>query len=285
MKKIFSTLALAVALSTAFVSCNQDDNSNEANFDVNGGQMRYLFIPTGVSELSVNNESVTTIEIPVGVTTVSGTDRTIGVSVDAASSTAPANSYTLTTTSVTIPAGSFQGVVSVSGNFENVPEEGVSTIVLKLDVPESEILDDKGTHTINVFRSCPTDSVAGMYSVTTTYTVHDFLPDFATYTMETEVTAVAGQENTFRVADFSGGLYSVGPYNDAYGTGSAGQANNIDLVFTISCGVLTWSGQNDPYGAINMQGTNSYDASTGVITISWNAVGYNETGVSVYTPL
>ena len=82
-------------------------------------------------------------------------------------------------------------------------------------------------------------------------------------------------------ADFTGGLYSDGgPYSGAYNT-SATYAE-----ITENCGLISWSGQSDPWGAMIplAGGENSVDAN-GVITISWYCEGYGENGVSVYTPL
>lgn len=126
--------------------------------------------------------------------------------------------------------------------------------------------------------SCPS-TLEGMYDVTTTYTSHDFLPDFSTNTTTAEI--VKEGAGLYSVADFSGGLYaSDGPYGTAYGT------TGLPLEFSDVCGQISWTGQSDPWGAVIPLdgGTNSVDPATGVITVSWFCEGYGETGVSVYTP-
>jgi hypothetical protein len=126
--------------------------------------------------------------------------------------------------------------------------------------------------------SCPSD-LAGMYSVTTTYGFHDFLPDFATNTTTAEI--IEEGDGIYSVADFSGGLYApTGPYGINYGT------DGLPVNFLDICNNISWTNQSDPWGACipAPTGTNSVDITTGVITVSWFCEGYGENGVSVYTP-
>ena len=264
-------------------------------FDYDNGQTAYLF-STATSSLIANSTGVTTVEIPVGVTTRSNVDRTIPIIVDPTSTALP-NSYAIDQASLVIPAGSFNAKVKVSGVFANIPN-ATRTLVLKFG---GTALPGNTTHTVNISRFCST-ALAGNYRVVTTYTAHDFLPSYATNTIASVAVTAAAGVNRYRVLDFSGGLYATGPYATSYGTGSAGNAANRDLTFTVNCGDITWTGENDPYGALIPQslysGTpvagayalttpvaSTYNATTGVITIAWYAVRYGESGVSVYTPL
>ena len=133
---------------------------------------------------------------------------------------------------------------------------------------------------VDVPMSCVSD-LAGAYSVTTTYGYHDFLPDYSSNTMNIDVVQVS--DGVYSVFDFSGGLYSSGPYSSAYGTGDS----SFTVTFRDTCNNISWTGQSDPWGACIPAdgGTNSVDSSTGVITISWYCEGYGENGVSVYTPI
>lgn len=267
-------------LAAAFVACEED----RVVLDVDGGPTEYLFPESG-SDLPVAEEGVSTAIVEVAVTTTSGSDRTIPVSIDPAS-TALASEYSIDASSLVIPAGSLVGQIKITGNFDALPNGVTRQLIFTLNEDEVTIMDDRSFHILNIFRACPTD-IAGSYSVTTTYGFHDFLPNFSSYTMTTEITVPpAAADNTYAVADFSGGLYSVGPYASAYGTGSAGQAGNRDLIFQVNCGTITWSGQSDPWGSIipTPGGVNTYNEDTGVLTISWTATGYGENGVSVYTP-
>lgn len=137
----------------------------------------------------------------------------------------------------------------------------------------------KSAISTNIPVSCPS-SLGGMYSVTTVYGFHDFLADYPMNTQEVEIKEI--RSGIYMVDDFSGGLYAAeGPYGDAYGT------TGFPVEFQDICDNISWSGQSDPWGAVNPTdgGTNKVDPATGVITISWTCDAYGENGVSVYTPL
>lgn len=267
MKKVF----LLFAVISLIVSCQEDDSNNIS-------QTAYLFSSTN-SDLPASNAFESFVEFEVGVTTKSSSDRTVTLTVDP-ESTATSNMYTIEPSTIVIPAGKYSTKVKIVANFENVPESGSASLILRLG-GDIDVMPGKDIHVVNLYRFCLSD-LAGLYSVTTNYVFHDFLPNYSTNTTTATITALAA-ENTYSTPDFSGGLYSVGPYASAYGTGNA----NNSLVFTVNCDNVTWTGQSDPWGAIipTAGGVNSYNASTGVITMSWFCVGYGESGVSVYTPL
>lgn len=125
--------------------------------------------------------------------------------------------------------------------------------------------------------SCPS-ALEGEYSVTTTYSAHDFYPDFDSHTMDVTVTKVA--DGIYSVEDFSGGLYSVGPYSDEYST------TGLPAEFKEVCSAISWELQSDPWQALlPVDGfENTVDLNTGVITITVTGEQYGETWTSVYTP-
>lgn len=125
---------------------------------------------------------------------------------------------------------------------------------------------------------CAILDLGGQYSVTTSYGFHDFLPDYATNTMQMAV--IPNGDGTYSPEDFSGGLYGSGPYVDAYGTSALS-----DVAISELCGAVSWSGASDPWGDLIMTpgGVNEVDDS-GVMTLSWTALGYGENGVSIYSP-
>lgn len=123
-------------------------------------------------------------------------------------------------------------------------------------------------------------SLAGKYEATTNYGQHDFLPDYASATIISTITEVSS--NVYSIDDASGGLYSVGPYVDAYGT------SGIAFEFTHdpATNAITWMDQSDPWGSFDPtpDGVNTYDPETQTLTISWTCAGYGESGVTVYAP-
>ncbi|MDP2161004.1 MAG: hypothetical protein Q8K02_11015 [Flavobacterium sp.] len=269
MKKIF--LLVSVFSLMVFSSCSEDD-SNDL-----GGRTSYLFSTTE-SDLSVSNTGVSEVEIEIGVTTRTNADRTIGFSIDP-SSTATPNQYTIDASSLVIPAGQYTTKVKVTGNFDNLEQGVTSTLILNLDV-DGDVMPGKGVHTVSIYRFCLSD-LAGNYSVTTTYGFHDFLPTYATNTMNVEIFANP-VENSYYVLDFSGGLYSTGPYCPAYNT--CNNPNNR-MDFQVNCNTVSWTGQTEPYGPLVMDGPSTYNPVTGVITLRWRATAYGEFATSVYTPL
>lgn len=277
MKK-FNLFKIAIlAFSLALVSC---DGENE-NLKSYSGVAVYGYNITA-SNLPVSNSEPSIALIEVGASDKSSVDRAISVVVDP-SSTATPDQYTIDASSLVIPANEHIAKVRVTANYDNIADDTVETLVLNL-VVDGIILDGKDVHTLSMFRFCPTD-LEGSYSVTTTYGAHDFLATFPTNTQTVDISTAAGV-NMYSVTDFSGGLYGPGgPYDVNYGTGAVSQAGNRDLVFAVNCGVISWSNQSDPWGAIIASGTNIYNPTTGVITISWECLRYGENGVSVYTPL
>lgn len=270
MKKI---LLLTVFSVFALIGCDTDDDK----LIYKGDDIAYFDTASATFLVTDDNPS---FQIKILTTTLSDTDKTYNVSVvEVEDDTLPAAGLeaVLSTTTVTIPAGEYFGFITVNGNFAAALETG-SRLNLRLEDATGKVAGFKNTFALDVFKLCESD-LAGVYNVTTTYGFHDFLPNFSSNTIEGVVITSEGG-NVYSVADFSGGLYSVGPYADAYGT------DNVDnsLVFSDVCGNISWTGQSDPWGAINMNGVNSVDPATGVITISWFCVGYGENGVSVYTP-
>jgi len=122
MKK-YSFLMIFIIL---FISCEED----LVVFDNENGQTAVSFGTTSYN-LSVPAEGVS-IEVPVNVTTVAGTDRTFDVTVDDTSTGVAAN-YSIG--SVTIPANSYNGLLIVGLNFSPLVDGEVYTLNLNLSAP------------------------------------------------------------------------------------------------------------------------------------------------------
>lgn len=144
MKKLF----VFIAMLGLFASCEEE----LVVYDVENGQT--------LAQFSSNSATVPTPEegaetsVIVLVTTASEQDRQINVSVNEEASTASADQYTVS--ALTIPAGSYEGTVTISANFEALPEQGSTTLVLELDgVGSGETLVEKETFTVEFFRKCP----------------------------------------------------------------------------------------------------------------------------------
>lgn len=123
---------------------------------------------------------------------------------------------------------------------------------------------------------CPSD-LGGTYTVVTTYTKHDFLPDYPENTMTIEIEDLGN--GAYKVSDASGGLYSSGPYSTEYGT------TGLPFEFTDACGKISWQAQVDPWQSlVPVAGMPNFVDDNGVITITMQGTVYGEQWTSVYTP-
>ena len=145
MKKYISIFALILI---GFTSCEED----LVVFDNENGQTLAQF--SQVSGVIPTPLDGATLEVTVGVTTKSDSDRTVSLGVDA-SSTASPDQYSLN--SLTIPAGAFDATLVITSNFEALPEEGSVNLVLNLtDISgTSDIQFANSTLSVNLFRECP----------------------------------------------------------------------------------------------------------------------------------
>jgi len=149
MKNILKFSPIIFTLFFLAISCEED----LVVYDVDGGQTLAAFV-TGTQTLPVPDTGDSAI-IQVGVTTRSNSDRTITLSVDP-SSTANPSEYTIDQSTLVIPAGKFVGNVVVNGNFDFIPETGLTSLILKLESVEgADILEGNLTNQINFFRFCP----------------------------------------------------------------------------------------------------------------------------------
>ena len=271
MKKLYYLVVVLLAIS--FTSCEDESHGvEENNFEGNlayfssGSQGEFLVTP--------NAEGYS---IQVGATSKSDSDRTYTVLVSSESSAAEGVDYSVGN-SVTIPAGEYFGEIVVEGIFAGTTADG-SELILSLQGDSSDLAMVNNSFSLGIFQKCVSD-LGGKYSVTTTYGYHDFLPNYNPNTMEMEIVVKDQDAGLYEIGDFSGGLYSVGPYTN-YGTG----ADSFTVEFTENCGNISWAEQTDPWGecVATTDGVNSVDFSSGKITISWTCVGYGENGVSVYT--
>jgi len=269
MKKLlYAFLMLAV-----FISCENEDHGVDVN-NYNGPNITYFTNGIAGNYFVTPDAGVNSIQI--GATSISTSERTYTLQVDTSSTAQEGVDFNFVNPSVTIPAGDYFGEILIQGIFEGTTSSG-SNLIINL-VGDDVMTGSK--YTLFIVQQCVSD-LAGMYSVTTTYGYHDFLPDYATNTMEAEIVEI--ESGLYQVEDMSGGLYSTGPYSTNYGTDST----SFTVQFSENCGLISWEGQSDPWGPVVPLegGTNSVDLNTGVITISWFAEKYGENGVSVYTPL
>jgi len=126
MKRVKIFLSL-LFVSVALFGCSED----KVVFDNRGGSSMAAFDMVGEDFPVSNVTPASSIQIQVDVTTVSDTDRTFTVSADP-SSTATPNMYSIDPASLVIKAGSYNGLITITGNYANLVNNSYK-LVLKLD--------------------------------------------------------------------------------------------------------------------------------------------------------
>ncbi|AEH00275.1 hypothetical protein [Lacinutrix sp. 5H-3-7-4] len=162
MKKILTLMIAVIAIS--FTSC--EENENEVFDNVNGQTL--AFFGNSASSLQVVVDGTGTLDVQIGVTTVSSSERTVVVSLDEEASTANTENYTISNYNVTIPANEYFGTLTIEG-VDNSVEIAAETIVLNLESVSGGIVDE-AQHVVSVFQICPVEETlfTGSYLITQT---------------------------------------------------------------------------------------------------------------------
>ena len=286
MKKFNKYLILFLSLAT-FIACDEDSNGLG---DENPEYGWLQFDGTDPSVVIINddliNDQTTEIEIPFRYTApINKSAIQVGYVI---SNVEGVSSEIITASSgtATIAANTLDGIITISVDLDdlalNLETLYTFDVVMQSNNTGVEMglaPDFSSSYRVTIKRCTPAE-LAGMYSVTTTWSAHDFLPDNNPITKEVEVTDLG--DGSFSVVDFSGGLWPD-VYSLVYSMGDG----NFPLVFNEICNNISWSGQEELYGNILMdsEGPNVVDPETGIISISFTCDGYGETATSVYTPL
>ncbi|MBL4604119.1 MAG: hypothetical protein JKY02_00180 [Flavobacteriaceae bacterium] len=181
MKKTILRTLLLVGL-ISLNSCEQNENPQ---FDNVNGQTMVRFVNSSAT-LPVEPTGVTSQDLEVHVTTVSDTDRTVNLEIDA-TSTATSNQYTIN--DIVIPAGQYVGVGSIIGNYANLPTSGSVDLIVKITgVSGGDSFQENATYTLTLERFCPL-VIADFYG---TYNQARSFNDFGNETATGDATISAG---------------------------------------------------------------------------------------------
>jgi hypothetical protein len=146
--KLSRFFVLFLSLSFVIQGCTQDDSHTSSPFN-------FVTFETKVKNISVNPGATLATDVKVYSSKKSGSARTYNVAVAAASTMVAAN-YTVPAT-VTIPANSNEGVLTISTVGVGLSLSNPKTIVLNLVGEEG--LDVGSALTINVRENCPLNTV------------------------------------------------------------------------------------------------------------------------------
>jgi len=146
MKNILKLLFVFVLMLT-FSSCEHDPEI----FDAVNGQTMAQF--SSSSATLPTPEAGASTSVDVLVTTVSTVSRSISLTVNSAS-TASSDMYSLS--SLEIPANSHVGTITITSNFNALPQTGSVMLVLDLiAVGSSGSVVENNTFSVEMFRKCP----------------------------------------------------------------------------------------------------------------------------------
>lgn len=225
MKKIILFSALFTFV--VFTACNKDDDNINNTYHADNGQLGVGFTTPGTSVSIKPVGAVVTLGVQATLT--SDTDRNFDVSVNNDLSTGSPGHYSIG--SITIPANSYDGELTVNMIDDGTLVEGVSyDLVLDLDLPEGVAVHTSKSSKISYNK----------YQICNDYvlTIND---DYWS------------SERTWSVVDTDGTtVQSGGPY--ANGTYS------IIVPMTLADGCYTFT-INDSYGDGQYDGTNTGDYS------------------------
>jgi hypothetical protein len=154
--KNFIKLFIACAF---LVSCGDFE---EVIYDGVNGQTLAFFNQSS-SPLEVEINTTNTVDVEIGVSTLSTSERTVNVSADEAS-TADAAMYSFSGT-VTIPANKYFGTLTVTGIDEGLTTES-KTLILNLE-DANGIIASSTSHTVTLVEVCPvrSDYMVGDYQI------------------------------------------------------------------------------------------------------------------------
>lgn len=96
----------------------------------------------------------TSYKIPVGVSTVSSADRTVTITVSSPTGAVAGTQYTLSSTTVTIPAGEAVDTIEVRGDFAAYSAGRKDTLVLTITQPDVKAAPYNSTYTLYMRGPC-----------------------------------------------------------------------------------------------------------------------------------
>lgn len=238
--KILSALFALVV----FTACDKDDAIINNIYDETG-QVGVGFTTTGKSASVKPIGAVVTLGVQSTVTTTS--DRNFDVAVNDESTTGLPGHYSIG--SITIPANSYDGVLTVNLIDDGTLLEGVSyDLVLDLDLPQGVAVHTSKTATIsyNKYQLCNDYTLTINDDYWSSERTWDVVDDSGTIVESGGPYANGSGTNTasFTLAD---GCYTFTIY-DSYGDGQV-DGVNPDGTYTLECGIVTAASGGGGWGA------------------------------------
>ena len=138
-----------MVMALAFQACEPTESP------IYDGAQTLAYFNGSSATLEVEINSTGSITIPVNVSTLSSSERTVNVSVNAGGTTATAGQYSFNG-SVTIPADTYFGSFTLTGIDDGLTTTGV-TLSLQIDGVDGGVGSSR-TYTVNIVEICPIDA-------------------------------------------------------------------------------------------------------------------------------
>lgn len=271
MKNLFYTFISALFI-FSFASCEPDtgDESYMKNRETIAG------FTASSATIFATAEGANSYSLSVAISKQSSSDVSFDISMSD-SSTAAADDYTMSASSVTVKAGELSGSLDIIADFDNASFDG-KTLILDLTASAGVFVGTVGSISIEIVKSCPIpDSLPSSWTA-----------ELGTVDLGAAVGELASFTPTFTETPADDGLsYSVdnawGEFVDEVTTADlSGQYPYPGVLTVNSDGTVDFVGDNT-WGP---GGTGIYDACTGVITLKLTQGLFTSsfTADVVYTP-
>jgi len=233
MKKHLLKITALILFIGLIAACEED----KIIYKGEGSQVLAAF-KTTAGTLPVLEGTVSSATIGIDVSSATTADRSIVLSVDPSSS-AIVSQYQINAATLIIPAGSYNGSITITGNFSALNLGETVILVLNLDSVGDATLDtNKKKFELSIFKSCISE-LAGTYASVTTNMG------------EPGGGRVAGpQAGTVTFTKISAGLYSISDAAFGGTTGLYGPGNSATgVTLQDICNQISYTGV-DQYGEI-----------------------------------
>ncbi|GAK93849.1 endonuclease I [Nonlabens ulvanivorans] len=219
MKNIFKYLGVALAI--LMVSCEADP------LIYNGNSNPLISFSSPSYNLEIVIDATGSLDVPVNASSLSSTDRTIGVEVIATETTALAGSYSVPAT-VTIPANEYSGILTIDGT--DIAGVDTNALNLQIALTAGSGYTAGPNANVSVFQVCPVDAAffTGDYQMTHLVFNGFGVPTFGFGTIVT-LSNAGGTSRTFPA-----------PYAPDLGSFSA-----VTWEFGLSCNEVVWTATQD----------------------------------------
>lgn len=217
IKNTFRNLCLALFLMAMCASCKKSND-----LTIPPGAVHFMRPASGTYFITASGGA---FKIPIGVSTVSAQDRTVNISVNSPTGAIEGTQFTLSSHTITIPAGQSVDSIALNGIFSAYPVGRRDTLIFTITGGDLPTLVGSEVYTLVLQKYCDVDlnTLLGDYANT-----YDKDPKaYGPYTV-TVVSATATGPTSAALVIKNLGDYYFGPFGPGDLTYDTGVTVNID---------------------------------------------------------